>query len=160
MRTLIALLLMLCQVGGNGSGRTTGARGVSGTSIVFYPSIATINCTGTTCTANSGTVSPGSHVVSGPILFTPSADANFTFSGLEGGGAGQLEYSCDGGSTWSGIAAGMGVSGNPVSYSYHGTSCTGPTNLNTVLVRTNLSGGGALPVTMSFLGSSSITISW
>ena len=163
MRWLVLMLafatLLAAQVPG-APGRTTGAHNLGSNSVVFPPAIGPLNCSGTVCTATSGTTSPDSHVVSGTISFTASKDAFLSFSGLEGGGGGQFQFSCDGGSSWGEIAVGSDSSGQPVTYVYPPAQCTGPTNLNTIQFRSVLGGGGALPVTMLFDSPTSVVISW
>ena len=81
-------LLLLCagmlaaQVPG-APGRTTGARGNTHF-YQFSPGLGTINCSGATCTFTSGSVSPGSQVVSGNLTFNASHDADFSLGGAFG----------------------------------------------------------------------------
>ena len=157
-------LLLLCagmlaaQVPG-APGRTTGARGNTHF-YQFSPGLGTINCSGATCTFTSGSVSPGSQVVSGNLTFNASHDADFSLGGAFGSGTGQMQVSCDGGSTWMTLAEGNGSVGGGVTYSYPTPVCSGPTNLNTLLFRSFLGGGGASSFNMSFQSPSSVTISW
>ena len=142
------------------AGRTTGANN-SGGIYVFPLTLGTISCSGTTCTATSITVTPPSQVVSGLLVFNSSHDPNFTVGGASGGGAGQMQVSCDGGSTWMATAVGSGSTGFATSYNYPPASCTGPTNLNTLQFRLYLTGGGGTSsFNMTFTSPSSVTISW
>jgi hypothetical protein len=139
-------------------GRTTSP---GSTSTSFYtPSLGTITCSGTTCTYTSGTVSPSSQAVSGTLAFNSSQDAGFTVGGPMGGGAGQMQVSCDGGTTWLPLAVGSGSIGGSVSYYYPTSHCTGVTNLNSLQFRSYLTGGGGTGFNMSFTAPSSVTITW
>lgn len=157
-------LLLLCagtlaaQVPG-APGRTTGAQGNTHF-YQFSPGLGTISCTGTSCTSTSGSVSPGSQVVFSNLTFTSTHDAVFNLGGAFGGGAGQIQVSCNGGSTWMTIASGGGGVGVGVTYGYSTPVCSGPTNLNTLLFRSLLGGGGDSSLNMSFQSPSSVTIGW
>lgn len=160
---LCALLFLGClahaQQGGAG-GRTTGASGSGSHSFTFGPGLGTITCSGTSCSATSGSVSPSSVSVTGNLHFTSTHDANFTIGGPAGGGTGQFQVSCDSGSTWFSIAIGNGNIPNPVTYTYPTPVCSGPTNLNTLLFRAILGGGGPSTINEMFTSPSSVTVTW
>jgi hypothetical protein len=164
MRMLLAVLLfsasLVAQVPG-GSGRTTGAQaGGSGSSTTFSPGLGTITCTGTTCTDTSSTVSPSSRAVSGNLTFVSTHDATFSVGGSSGGGTGQLQVSCNGGTSWMSIATGSGSVGGSVTYGYSAPVCSGVSNLDALQFRSILGGGGASGFNMSFTAPSTVTISW
>jgi len=140
-------------------GRTTAPGGASTSTFSLAP-LGTLTCSGMTCSATSSSISPTTQSVSGTLAFNSTHDATVTIGGSTGGGAGVLEVSCDGGSTWLGIAVGSGSVVPPVSYSYATPHCSGVTNLDTLLFRTTLSGGGGSGFNMSFATPSSVTISW
>lgn len=140
-------------------GRTTGASN-STYSSQFSPGLGTITCSGSTCSFTSSSVSPSSQVVSGNLHFNSTHDANFNLGGAFGGGTGQMQVSCDGGSTWIPIANGSGSVGGGMTISYPTPVCSGPTNLNTLLFRAILGGGGDSFFNMSFESPSSVTITW
>ncbi len=155
----ILLLLLLLQQGGAG-GRTTGASGSGSHSLTYSPGLGTINCSGTSCSAVSGNVSPGSQSVTGTLHFVTTQDAVFTIFGASGGGSGIFQVSCDGGSTWLNIASASRTIGDPPSFNYPTLSCSGPTNLNTLLFRSLLAGGGFDTVNETFTAPSSVTVTW
>lgn len=158
---LLALALpVAAQQAGGGSGRTTGATGSGVHSFTFSPGLGTITCSGTSCSATSGSVSPSSVSVTGNLHFTSTHDANFTIGGPAGGGTGQFQVSCDSGSTWFSIAIGNGNIPNPVTYTYPTPVCSGPTNLNTLLFRAILGGGGPSTINEMFTSPSSVTVTW
>jgi len=158
------LLLLLCcasvlaQVPGS-PGRTTSG-GNNTHTFTFSPGLGTITCSGSTCSDTSGSVSPGSQVVSGNLTFNASHDADFSLGGAFGSGTGQMQVSCNGGSTWMTLAEGNGSVGGGLTYGYPTPVCSGPTNLNTLLFRSFLGGGGASSFNMSFESPSSVAISW
>lgn len=164
-RYLAGMMLMLAagigvaQVPG-APGRTTGANGLI--SVIYSPGLGTITCSGTTCSTTSSSVSPSSHSAAGVLSFNASHDANFTVGGTAGGGTGQLQVSCDGGSTWNAIVIGSGsVGGGAVSYAYVPYHCSGVTNLDTLLFRSILGGGGTTSAfNMLFTSPSSVVIAW
>lgn len=161
MRWILILLFsvsLVAQVPG-APGRTTGARNVGG-SASFSPGLGTITCSGSTCSFTSGSVSPSSQAVSGNLNFNSTHDASFSLGGSSGSGTGQMQVSCDGGSTWMTLAGGNGSVGGGLTYSYPTPVCSGPTNLNTLLFRSFLGGGGASSFNMSFQSPSSVIISW
>ena len=94
------------------------------------------------------------------MTFNASHDLTVNLGGAYGGGAGTLQVSCNGGSTYLTIATGSGSIGSSIGYSYSTQSCTGVTNLNTLLFRTILSGGGDSSFNMQIYSPSSVTISW
>ena len=140
------------------SGRTTGAHNNGGT-YVYSLTLGTITCSGTTCSYTSGTASPGSQAVSGTLAFNSSHDASMTIGGSVGSGTGQVQVSCDSGSTWNTIAGGSGSVGS-VTYFYPTPHCTGVTNLNTLEFREFLGGGGTTGFNMALTSPSAVTISW
>lgn len=142
------------------TGRTTS--GGSGTFLYTYglSGLTTITCSGSTCSNTSSNVSPGSQVVFGTLTFNSTHDLAVTIGGASGGGAGLLQVSCNGGSTWLTVAIGSGSIPGGVSYSYPTPTCTGVTNLNTLLFRLNLSGGGSSSFNMTDQPPASVTISW
>ena len=75
-------------------------------------------------------------------------------------GTGQVQVSCDSGSTWNTIAGGSGSVSSGITYFYPTPHCTGVTNLNTLQFREFLGGGGAAGFNMQFTTSSQVTISW
>lgn len=160
----LAMLLLVCsamlaaQVPG-APGRTTGPSGNTH-SFYFSPGLGTITCSGSTCTFTSSSVSPSSQVVSGNLHFSSSHDANFNLGVAFGSGTGQMQVSCNGGSTWMTLAEGSGVVSGGITYSYPPHVCSGPTNLNTLLFRSFLGGGGASSFNMSFESPSSVAITW
>jgi hypothetical protein len=159
--TLLLLIVFsiskLCgQVPGS-TGRTT-APGTAGT-FTFILGIGTINCSGSPCNQTSSTVSPGSQAVSGTLTFNASHDAALNIGGASGGGAGVVEVSCDSGSTWITIAIGSGSIGSPT-MSYPPSTCSGPTNLNTLLFRSTISGAGGGGFNMVLQSSSQVVITW
>jgi hypothetical protein len=137
-----------------------GGGGGGGGSYSFAPGLGTINCTGSTCTFTSGNKSPGSQVVTGDIIVSVSSDASFSNSGSHGGGAGVMQVSADAGSTWSTLAEAGGSVGGAVNYTYFAQAFSGITNLNTLLVRSLLSGSGDSSLSMSFTAPSLVTITW
>ena len=166
-RAIIALALVIsvpiaAQVVG-ATGRTSGSSGAGGAySSVFSLSGITspLTCTGASCSNTSATVSPGSKVSFGTITFNSSQDLSVSMGGLYGGGAGIVQVSCDGGSTYLTIAEGTGSIGSSVTYTYPPARCTGVTNLNTLKFRTTLGGGGSTSFNMSISPSSSVVIAW
>ena len=168
MRRLILAIAFACLAGSSlaaqvagAPGRTTAAFGGShGSSSFLLSGLSPITCSGATCSNTSSTVSPGSQVMSGTLTFNASHDLNVSIGGAYGGGAGLFQVSCNGGSTYLTIATGSGSIGSSVGYSYAPPSCTGVTNLNTLLFRTQLSGGGATNFNMSITPPSSFTIAW
>jgi hypothetical protein len=141
------------------TGRTTGANN-STHSVQFSPGLGTITCNGSTCTFTSSSVSPSSQAVSGNLHFNSTHDTGFNLGGAFGSGTGQMQVSCDGGSTWTTIAVGSGSVGGGVTFSYATPVCSGVSNLNTLLFRAFLGGGGATSFNMSFESPSSVTITW
>jgi hypothetical protein len=161
MRWLLPLFCcasLLAQVPG-APGRTTGP-GNSTHSVYFSPGLGTITCSGSSCSYTSGSVSPSSQVAFGNLHFTSTHDADFNLGGAYGSGTGQMQVSCNGGATWMTIAEGSGSVGGAVAYSYSTPVCSGVSNLNTLLFRAFLGGGGASSFNMSFESPSSVTISW
>ena len=157
---ILSCLSAIAQQGGAG-GRTTGASGSGSQSLTYNPGLGTINCSGTSCFAVSGTVSPGSQSVTGTLHFITTHDAGFTIGGASGGGAGLFQVSCDGGSTWLSPAGGSAtIGGGAPAYNYPTPTCTGPTNLNTLLFRSLLGGGGPTTVNETFTAPSSVTVTW
>lgn len=154
---VLAAASLTAQVPG-APGRTTGPKG--GGTFSFSIGFGAISCSGSTCSDTSGTVSPGSQVVSGPITFNAAHNAALSLGGLFGGGAGLMEVSCDGGSTWLTTVSASGTVGGVITYMYPPPSCTGPTNLNTLLFRAVLGGGGASSFNMTFDPPTSVLISW
>jgi hypothetical protein len=142
------------------TGRTTSSGTSTSTSTFSLTALGTITCSGMTCSYTSGTISPSSQVVSGTLAFNSTHDASMTIGGTSGGGTGQVQVSCDGGSTWNAIAIGSGSVGSAVSYTYPTPHCTGVTNLNTLEFREFLGGGGTTGFTMALTSPSQVTISW
>ena len=140
------------------SGRTTSTGGTS-TSSFSLTALGTITCSGMTCSYTSGTISPSSQSVSGTLTFNSSHDASMTIGGSVGSGTGQVQVSCDSGSTWNTIAGGSGSVGS-VTYFYPTPHCTGVTNLNTLEFREFLGGGGTTGFNMALTSPSAVTISW
>jgi hypothetical protein len=155
---LLFSVSLAAQVPG-ATGRTTGSRN-NVHSFQFSPGLGTITCSGSTCSDTSSSVSPSSQVVSGNLHFNAIHDAGFGLGGAFGGGTGQMQVSCNGGSTWMPIASGSGSVGGSVTISYATPVCSGPTNLNTILFRAILGGGGDFSFNMSFESPSSVTITW
>ena len=161
MRWLMVMLFsvsLAAQVPG-ATGRTTGSRN-NVHNFQFSLGLGTITCSGSTCSDTSSSVSPSSQVVSGNLHFNATHDVNFGLGGAFGGGTGQTQVSCDGGSTWMPIANGSGAVGSGITLSYPTPVCSGPTNLNTILFRAILGGGGASSFNMTFESPSSVTITW
>jgi len=94
------------------------------------------------------------------VAFTTTHDAGVTAGGSSGGGVGQLEVSCNGGSTWITLTTASDTIGGSISYSYNVPICSGVTNLDTLLFRAVLSGGGVTGFNMSFTAPSSVIINW
>ena len=69
-----------------------------------------------------------------------------------------MQVSCDGGSTWMPRVNGSGSVGGGMTISYPTPVCSGPTNLNTLLFRAILGGGGDSSFNMSFESPSSVTL--
>jgi hypothetical protein len=155
---LICCASVLAQVPG-APGRTTGP-GNSTHSFDFSPGLGTITCSGSTCSFTSSSVSPSSQVAFGNLHFSSTTDASFNVGGAFGSGTGQMQVSCNGGTTWMTIAEGTGIVGGGVSYGYSTPVCSGVSNLNTLLFRAFLGGGGASSFNMSFESPSSVHITW
>ena len=168
MRRLLITVLGLVMVMAQGCADAAYAQAVGATgrttsgaanTFVYSLTLGTITCSGMTCSYTSGTISPGSHSVSGTLAFNSTHDASMTIGGSVGSGTGQVQVSCDSGSTWNTIAGGSGSVGS-VTYFYPTPHCSGVTNLNTIEFREFLGGGGTAGFNMALTSPSQVTISW
>ena len=160
----VLIVLTPCLIGQTvgSSGRVTGNLALHG-SVNFTTSGLSVSCS-SGCPLSSytaGPISPSSQVAGGVITFTASHDASGTIGGASGGGAAQVQVSCNGGTTWLPFASGTATLPTlSMSWTYPVPSCTGPTNLNTLLFRITLGGGGSPSFNMTATANSQVTISW
>jgi len=164
---VVALLLVFQPVAAisqaNGApGRVTGNRTGHGT-VVFATGGLSVSCN-TGCPASpysSGTISPSSQVASGSISFASSHDDSGNIGGSSGGGSGLFQVSCDGGSSWITIDSGSAtLPTTSMSFSFSTPNCSGPTNLNTLLFKVVVAGGGPGAFNMNMNSPSNVTITW
>jgi hypothetical protein len=166
--TIIVGLILAFQCGSaysqaNGApGRVTGNNGSHGT-FSFSSGGVSVSCN-SDCPSSpysSSTVSPTSQVVSGTLQFSTSHDDSGSIGGGAGSGNGLFQVSCDGGSTWISIDNGSAtLPTTTMTFSFMTPTCSGPSNLNTLLFKMVVAGGGTGSFNMNASSPSTTTITW
>jgi hypothetical protein len=153
-----------CSSNGSGGSGSSGPTQPNGGTVSFSSGAAVASCTGSSsqpCVTSTAAVSPSqATAVTGGLGITASNDQNLSAPSL-GSGYGELQVSCDSGTTWQTLAICSKTSGGQTSCSLPTVSCSGVAHTNALKFQTLVNGTALLgSFSMSYTPSSSVTVQW